>query len=124
MNKYVGESEARVRDLFARARRYAPSIIFLDELDSIGGRRELNENDAWKSSLLNELLAQMDGFFQSARPVFILAATNRVDLLDPALKRPGRFDLLVEIPLPSFEARVALLEIHSRDMGKESGTDL
>ena len=123
MNKYIGESEARVRDLFVRARRYAPSIIFMDELDSIGTKRELNGDDAWKTSLLNELLAQMDGFAQSARPVFVLAATNAPDLLDAALTRPGRFDLQVEVPLPNLDARIALLELHSAGMAKDAGID-
>ncbi len=123
LNKYIGESEGRVRDLFARARRYAPAIIFLDELDSIGGRRDMNEDDQWRTSILNELLSQMDGFGQSPRPVFVLAATNRADLLDPALKRPGRFDMQVEVPLPNLDARVALLEIHSKEMAKEPGLD-
>jgi ATP-dependent 26S proteasome regulatory subunit/DNA-binding NarL/FixJ family response regulator len=119
LNKYIGESEARVRDLFVRARRYAPSILFLDELDSIGGRRDLNGDDVWKTSLLNELLAQMDGFVQSARPVFVLAATNCPEMLDAALTRPGRFDLRVEVPLPNREARVALLKLHTMGMVME-----
>ena len=112
---FVGVGAARVRDLFAQARRMAPAIIFIDEIDAVGQRRgasALHGNDE-REQTLNQLLAEMDGF-DSAEGVIVLAATNRPDVLDPALLRPGRFDRHVYIPLPNRAERQAILDVHCR----------
>ena len=107
-SKWVGESEANVRELFERAATYAPSILFIDEIDAIGSRRSM-EHSSVSDAMLNQLLVSMDGFARRDRPVFFLAATNRSELLDPALKRPGRFDLIISIDDLDLEARADLL---------------
>ena len=109
----VGVGAARVRDLFADARRRAPSIIFIDEVDAIGQRRggQLVGNDE-REQTLNQMLAEMDGF-DPATGVVVIAATNRPEILDPALLRPGRFDRQVVIPLPAQGERRAILAVHS-----------
>jgi cell division protease FtsH len=119
---FVGVGAARVRDLFADARRRAPSIIFMDEIDAIGQRRggQLVSNDE-RDQTLNQMLAEMDGF-DPATGVVVIAATNRPEVLDPALLRPGRFDRQVVIPLPTQRERKAILEVHSR--GKPLGPDV
>jgi cell division protease FtsH len=119
---FVGVGAARVRDLFADARKAAPAIIFIDEVDAIGQRRggALVSNDE-REQTLNQLLAEMDGFDPSAG-VVVLAATNRPETLDPALLRPGRFDRQVEIPLPNLLERKAILEVHAQ--GKSIGHDV
>jgi len=123
--KYVGESEATIRNLFAAARRYAPSILFIDEIDAIGGERSgTSVDNAARVGVLNELLAQMDGFVQTGRPVFVMAATNRADILDPALVRSGRFDLSVEVPIPNASAREEIFRVHLRRVAAEDGVDV
>jgi cell division protease FtsH len=119
---FVGVGAARVRDLFADARRRAPSIIFMDEIDAIGQRRggQLVSNDE-RDQTLNQMLAEMDGF-DPATGVVVIAATNRPEVLDPALLRPGRFDRQVVIPLPTQRERKAILGVHSR--GKPLGPDV
>jgi len=119
---FVGVGAARVRDLFADARRRAPSIIFIDEIDAIGQRRggQVISNDE-RDQTLNQMLAEMDGF-DAATGVVVIAATNRPQVLDPALLRPGRFDRQVMIPLPTQRERRAILEVHSR--GKPLGPDV
>ncbi|HUZ20306.1 MAG TPA: ATP-dependent zinc metalloprotease FtsH [Acidimicrobiales bacterium] len=119
---FVGVGASRVRDLFADARKRAPSIVFIDEIDAIGGRRGTGfaVNDE-REQTLNQLLAEMDGF-DPTTGVVVLAATNRIESLDPALLRPGRFDRTVEIPLPNQAERSAILRVHSR--GKKFGPDL
>jgi cell division protease FtsH len=119
---FVGVGAARVRDLFADARRRAPSIIFMDEIDAIGQRRggQLVSNDE-RDQTLNQMLAEMDGF-DPATGVVVIAATNRPEVLDPALLRPGRFDRQVVIPLPTQRERKAILEVHAR--GKPLGPDV
>ncbi len=107
-SKWVGESEANVRELFERAATYAPSILFIDEIDAIGARRAM-EHSSVSDAMLNQLLVSMDGFARRDRPVFFLAATNRSELLDPALKRPGRFDLIISIDDLDLDARAELL---------------
>jgi cell division protease FtsH len=111
-----------VRDLFADARRRAPSIIFMDEIDAIGQRRggQLVSNDE-RDQTLNQMLAEMDGF-DPATGVVVIAATNRPEVLDPALLRPGRFDRQVVIPLPTQRERKAILEVHAK--GKPLGPDV
>ncbi len=111
---FVGVGAARVRDLFADARKKAPAIIFIDEVDAIGGRRgsgHVGGNDE-REQTLNPLLAEMDGF-DPATGVVLIAATNRPESLDPALLRPGRFDRTVEIPLPNQAERQAILAVHT-----------
>jgi len=122
---FVGVGAARVRDLFDMARKRAPAIIFIDEIDAIGQRRAgsgaIVSNDE-REQTLNQLLAEMDGFEPSAG-VVVLAATNRPEVLDPALLRPGRFDRQVTIPLPNVTERAAILVVHTKDK-KLSGVDL
>jgi cell division protease FtsH len=121
---FVGVGASRVRDLFADARKRAPSIIFIDEIDAIGGRRggSLVSNDE-REQTLNQLLAEMDGFDPDTG-VVVIAATNRVETLDPALLRPGRFDRTVEIPLPNQAERAAILRVHVRDKRLTPDVDL
>jgi cell division protease FtsH len=119
---FVGVGAARVRDLFAEARKRAPAIIFVDEIDAIGQRRGgalVVANDE-REQTLNQLLAEMDGF-DPASGIVVLAATNRPEVLDPALLRPGRFDRQVVIPLPTLPERLAILRVHAR--GKELAPD-
>ena len=122
---FVGVGAARVRDLFAEARKRAPAIIFIDEVDAIGQRRAGGQgayvaNDE-REQTLNQLLAEMDGF-EPATGIVVLAATNRPEILDPALLRPGRFDRQVTIPLPNVNERAAILAVHCR--GKKLAGDV
>ncbi len=120
---FVGVGAARVRDLFNDARKHAPSIIFIDEIDAIGGRRGpggFGSNDE-REQTLNQLLSDMDGFEPGAS-VVVMGATNRAEILDTALLRPGRFDRTVEIPLPNQKERTAILGIHGR--GRTLGPDV
>ncbi|HWC36983.1 MAG TPA: ATP-dependent zinc metalloprotease FtsH, partial [Acidimicrobiales bacterium] len=119
---FVGVGASRARDLFAKARKQAPSIIFIDEIDAIGQRRGINliSNDE-REQTLNQLLAEMDGF-DAHSGVVVMAATNRPETLDPALLRPGRFDRRVEIPLPNRLERRAILQVHTS--GRHLAPDL
>lgn len=115
---FVGVGPSRVRDLFAQARKHAPSIVFIDEIDAIGRQRGANAhggNDE-REQTLNQLLAEMDGFATEAGSVIVLAATNRADILDKALVRPGRFDRLVVVPYPDVRARLQILQIHAKNV--------
>jgi cell division protease FtsH len=119
---FVGVGAARVRDLFEQARTRGPAIVFIDEIDALGARRDaggLAGSDE-REQTLNQLLAEMDGFEESGG-VVVLAATNRPDALDPALRRPGRFDREVIVPLPGRAERAAILAAHAR--GKDLGPD-
>jgi cell division protease FtsH len=120
---FVGVGAARVRDLFADARKRSPAIIFIDEIDAIGGKRGpggFGSNDE-REQTLNQLLSDMDGFEPGAN-IVVMAATNRAEILDPALLRPGRFDRQVEIPLPNQRERTAILTIHGK--GKQVSPDV
>jgi cell division protease FtsH len=119
---FVGVGAARVRDLFDEARKRAPSIVFIDEIDAIGQRRggQFVSNDE-RDQTLNQLLAELDGF-DPATGVVVMAATNRPEVLDPALLRPGRFDRQVVIPLPTQKERQAILQVHTK--GKPLGPDV
>ena len=121
---FVGVGAARVRDLFAEARKAAPAIVFVDEIDAIGQRRAgsgaVVANDE-REQTLNQLLSEMDGFDITAG-IVVLGATNRPEVLDPALLRPGRFDRQVVIPLPTLQERAAILAVHCRD--KRLGPDV
>ena len=121
---FVGVGAARVRDLFSEARKAAPAIIFVDEIDAIGQRRAgsgaVVSNDE-REQTLNQLLSEMDGF-DTSMGIVVLGATNRPEVLDPALLRPGRFDRQVVIPLPTLAERAAILAVHCRD--KKLGPDV
>jgi len=122
-SKWVGESEDNIRELFERAAMYAPSILFIDEIDAIGGQRGSTASSV-NDSMLNQLLVSMDGFSGRDRPVFFLAATNRADILDPALKRPGRFDLVINVGDLNVEARLELLRIKTQQLPLGEDVDL
>lgn len=123
---FVGVGAARVRDLFEQAKKDAPSIIFIDEIDAIGKSRAaggmMGGNDE-REQTLNQLLAEMDGFGTDT-PIIILAATNRPEILDPALLRPGRFDRQVLVDKPDFQGRIDILKVHIKDVKKDSDTDI
>ena len=121
VQRYVGEGAARVRDLFAEARSMAPAILFIDEIDAVGGTRGAMLNDhTERHQTLNQILVELDGFSPRAG-VVVIAATNRPDTLDPALVRPGRFDRQVTMELPDRDARRAILDVHAA--GKRLGPD-
>lgn len=111
LSKWVGESEKAVRETFRKARAAAPCIIFFDEIDAIAGMRGRNSSSQVTEQVVSQLLTEMDGL-EGLKDVILLAATNRADMLDPALLRSGRFGRHVEIPLPSKEARIQILKIH------------
>jgi cell division protease FtsH len=123
MEMFVGVGASRVRDLFMQARKMGRAIIFVDEIDSIGRKRGagLGGGHDEREQTLNQMLAEMDGF-ETTEGIVILAATNRPDILDPALLRPGRFDRQIVVPLPEADERLAILKVHSRD--KRIGTDV
>ena len=125
VNKFIGEGARLVREVFRLARRKAPSIVFIDEIDAIGAKRlEMGTSgDREVQRTLVQLLAEMDGF-DPLDNVKVIAATNRLDLLDPALLRPGRFDRIIEIPLPDKQGRLEILKIHTRKMRLGSDVDL
>ncbi len=116
MEMFVGVGAARVRDLFQTARKQAPAIIFIDEIDSIGRKRGagLGGGHDEREQTLNQMLAEMDGF-EAGDGVVMIAATNRPDILDPALLRPGRFDRQIMVPLPTLDERIDILKVHFRD---------
>ena len=122
MEMFVGVGASRVRDLFQQARKMGKAIIFIDEIDSIGRKRGagLGGGHDEREQTLNQMLAEMDGF-ETSEGIVILAATNRPDILDPALLRPGRFDRQIVVPLPEYEERLAILKVHSH--GKRMGAD-
>ena len=123
MEMFVGVGASRVRDLFQTARKQAPAIIFVDEIDSIGRKRGagLGGGHDEREQTLNQMLNEMDGF-DPAEGVVIIAATNRPDILDPALLRPGRFDRQIVVPLPDLDERLPILQVHCR--GKRIGPDV
>jgi len=126
VQKYIGEGSRMVRELFVMAREHAPSIIFMDEVDSIGSARSSGGSGGGDSEVqrtMLELLNQLDGF-EATNKIKVLMATNRLDILDPALLRPGRIDRKIEIPNPNEESREAILKIHSRKMNLMRGIDL
>ena len=125
MEMFVGVGASRVRDLFKTARANAPCIIFIDELDSIGRKRGagLGGGHDEREQTLNQLLGEIDGF-QGSEGVVIMAATNRPDVLDPALLRPGRFDRQIVVPLPTLEERLEILRVHSKGKPLHDDVDL
>ncbi len=123
---FVGVGASRVRDLFGQAKKSAPSIIFIDEIDAIGGRRAgagaIGAHEE-REQTLNQLLAEMDGF-ETARGVIVMAATNRPEILDPALLRPGRFDRQIMVDLPDRQGRLEIIGIHARAVTQAANVSL
>ena len=123
MEMFVGVGASRVRDLFQTARKQAPAIIFVDEIDSIGRKRGagLGGGHDEREQTLNQMLSEMDGF-ETTEGIVMMAATNRPDILDPALLRPGRFDRQIVVPLPDLDERLPILQVHCKD--KKMGDDV
>lgn len=124
VDKYIGESARVVREMFGYAKEHEPCVIFMDEIDAIGGRRfsEGTSADREIQRTLMELLNQMDGFDTLGRTKLIMA-TNRPDTLDPALLRPGRLDRKIEVPLPNEQSRLEILKIHAAPVNKSGEID-
>ncbi|MDW8022030.1 MAG: AAA family ATPase, partial [Nitrososphaerota archaeon] len=115
-NKWVGESEKAIREIFRKARQAAPCIIFFDEVESVVTRKDLVEDSSGVANrVASQLLAEMDGI-EELTDVIVLGATNRPDLLDPAILRPGRFDKLIYVPPPDEKSRYQILRIYTRKM--------
>jgi transitional endoplasmic reticulum ATPase len=114
-SKWVGESEKAIREVFRKARMAAPAIIYFDEIDAIAPRRGISEGTRVYESVVNQLLAEMDGI-QDMAGVVVIASTNRPDIIDPGLLRPGRFDRLILVPSPDKDARKKILEVHTKKM--------
>lgn len=124
---FVGVGASRVRDLFEMAKKEAPAIVFIDEIDAIGKSRAaggIGGGNDEREQTLNQLLAEMDGFDSDKSPVIVLAATNRPEVLDAALLRPGRFDRQVVVDRPDFDGRVAILKVHMRDVKFANDIDI
>lgn len=124
LSKWVGESEKGVREIFRKARQAAPTIIFFDEIDSIAPARTGNggEGNNVTERVVNTLLTELDGV-QNLKDIVIIAATNRPDIIDPALLRPGRFDKLIQIPSPDEASRLSILKVHSKSMPVDKTVD-
>jgi transitional endoplasmic reticulum ATPase len=122
MNKFYGESEKKVREIFEEAEKNAPSIVFIDEIDSIAPKREDVQGEV-ERRVVSQLLTMMDGLKTRGR-VVVIGATNRPNSIDPALRRPGRFDREIEISVPDKQGRLAVLKIHTRNMPLEKNVDL
>ncbi|MDF1538821.1 MAG: CDC48 family AAA ATPase [Candidatus Thorarchaeota archaeon] len=114
-NKYVGESEKAVREIFKKARQTAPCILFFDEIDAVMSSRTQKDDTGVTKRIVNQFLAELDGM-KSLQNVLVIGATNRADILDPAVLRPGRFDAVVFVPPPDQEARLAILKVHTKNM--------
>lgn len=126
IEQFVGVGAKRVRELFAQARKHAPSIVFIDEIDAIGVKRmgEGGGGDREYAQTLNQLLTEMDGFSTARSSVIVIAATNRADVLDTALLRPGRLDRHIQVPYPNIQARKELLQVHLRKVSYDTSVDL
>ncbi len=122
---YVGVGASRVRELFEHAKRHAPCLVFIDEIDTIGKKRQSSPNGGAdeRDQTLNQLLTEMDGFSTKAGDVIVIAATNREDMLDDALTRPGRFDRKVNVPYPDVKTREEILKIHAKGVQMNAGID-
>jgi transitional endoplasmic reticulum ATPase len=123
VSKWVGESEKGVREVFKKARQAAPCVVFLDEIDVIAGRRGLGSGERVSERMLGQILTELDGI-EELRGVTVLAATNRLDVIDPALTRPGRFDVIVEIGAPEVADRRAILSVHTQKAVLDRDVDL
>jgi transitional endoplasmic reticulum ATPase len=123
MSKYIGESERAVREVFLKARQAAPCLVFFDEIDALVPRRGSGSSDAGVSErVVGQFLAELDGV-EKLTGVLVLAATNRPDMIDPAMLRPGRFDVVVEIALPDERERLSILQVQARGKPIDSGVD-
>jgi transitional endoplasmic reticulum ATPase len=123
LSKWMGESEKAVREVFRKARQASPCIIFFDEVDSLAPARGSGHDSQVTDRVISQFLTELDGI-EELRGVTVLAATNRPDLIDPALVRPGRFDITIELPGPDEQARREILEIHTRGMPLAEDVDL
>src|SRR5205085_3150512 len=123
VEKYVGTGARRVRDLFGQARRLGKGVIFIDEFDALGKARGGANSHEEREQTLNQLLVELDGFGTST-DIIVIAATNRVDILDEALLRPGRFSRKVHVGLPDVAGRRAILDVHARDKPLAADVDL
>lgn len=123
VEKYVGVGASRIRELFNKAREEAPCIVFIDEIDALGGERGKKNSSVEHDHALNQLLVEMDGFSEQTG-IVVIAATNRIDTLDKALLRPGRFDRLINVGLPDVEARLQILKVHARKRKLSEEVDL
>ena len=121
ISKFVGESERGVREVFKKAKQASPTILFFDEIDSLVPRRGTGDSSMVTERVISQFLTEMDGL-EELKGVLVLAATNRMDLVDPALLRPGRFDLILEMPLPDLKARQAIFKVHLK--GKPLAEDV
>ncbi len=122
-NKYVGESEKAVREIFKKARQTAPCVLFFDEIDAILSMRGQRDDTGVSQRIVNQFLAELDGM-QTLQNVLVIGATNRADILDPAVLRPGRFDGVVFVPPPDTDARLEILRVHTREMPLEDDVSL
>jgi len=123
LSKYVGESERGVREIFKKARQAAPTLLFLDEIDALAPARGWGGDAHVTERVVSQLLTEMDGI-EELKGVLVVAATNRPELIDPALRRPGRFDLFLEFPLPDADSRLEILKVHSHNRPVEKELDL
>ena len=123
LNKFVGESERGVRKVFKRARQVAPSIIFFDEIESLTGTRGMQFDSGVKESVVAQLLSEIDGVSE-LKDVVLIGASNRPDLIDPALLRPGRFEKLIYVPMPDSAARLSVFKVHTKDMKLDRSVNL
>ena len=123
LSKWVGESEKAIREIFRKAREASPCIIFFDELDAIAPRRGMHTDAGVTDRIVNQLLTEMDGI-QILKDVVVIGATNRPDILDPGLLRPGRFDRVIYVPPPDVEGRYQILQIHTKNMPLADDVDL
>jgi len=123
LSMWVGKSEEGMRKVFERARQVAPCIIFFDEIDALAGRRGVETGTKVTERVLNQMLAEMDGL-EDLKDVLVIGATNRPDMLDPGLLRPGRFDKILLVTAPSEEGRLKVLEVHTKKMPLAKGVDL
>ena len=122
-SKWVGESERMIRNLFRRAKQVAPCIIFFDEIDALAPRRGLSYGERTTESIVSQLLTEMSGL-EELKGIVVIAASNRPDIIDPALLRPGRFDRQILVPAPDEKARLEILKIHTRNMPLAKDVDL
>jgi transitional endoplasmic reticulum ATPase len=123
LSKWVGESERAIRELLKKARQNSPTVVFIDEIDSIAPKRSEDDPTRVGERLVSTLLTELDGI-KSNRKILILGATNRLDMIDPALLRPGRFDRIIEIKPPNKEDRLEILKIHTKKMPLEEDVNL